>query len=139
MVGGVMAGDRVRSGAPGAFAPPPPTPAARLGRLAGSAAVCAALAVSQPVLAEGSMRGAKVFDAQCMACHAGGGNSIMYARGRTLRQKDLERFDVNSKEGVYEMVRAGKGAMPGYGTTLSKEEIEDVAEFVLERSAQGWK
>lgn len=90
--------------------------------------------------------GAKLFEASCTACHAGGGNVV--ARGKTLDRAALlaNGYDV---DGIAAIVRDGRKQMPGYGETcspkpactfgprLSEESIRAVAAFVDARADDG--
>ena len=52
----------------------------------GLATATAAFLISlQPVEAAELRAGAEIFTAECAGCHAGGGNIIGYARGKTLK------------------------------------------------------
>ncbi|MGQ4649707.1 cytochrome c6 PetJ [Lyngbya aestuarii] len=93
-------------------------------------------ALSRPVLAGDAASGAKIFAANCAACHMGGGNVIM--GNKTLKKEALEKYDMNSLEAISYQVTNGKNAMPRFQGKLSSQEIEDVASYVLEQADQGW-
>lgn len=80
--------------------------------------------------------GAKVFSANCAACHMGGGNVVNGAK--TLKREDLEKYDMNDIEKMQYQVTNGKNAMPSFKGRLTAQEIEDVAAYVLAQAEKGW-
>ena len=91
---------------------------------------------NSPVLAADLADGAKVFSANCAACHMGGGNVVM--ANKTLKKEALEQFGMNSADAIIYQVQNGKNAMPAFGGRLSEAQIENVAAYVLEQSAKNW-
>ncbi len=91
---------------------------------------------SRPALAGDAANGAKIFSANCAACHIGGGNVVMAQK--TLKKEALEKYGMNSLEAITKQVTNGKGAMPSFKSRLKPPQIEDVATYVLEQSAKGW-
>jgi cytochrome c6 len=92
--------------------------------------------VNSAVLAADLDNGAKVFTANCASCHVGGGNIIN--RAKTLSEADLTKYGMNSLDKVIAQVTNGKPPMPSFKTRLTADQIEDVAAYVLDQSAQGW-
>lgn len=92
--------------------------------------------LSRPALAGDAASGAKVFSANCAACHLGGNNVVM--ANKTLKKEALEQFGMNSADAITYQVQNGKNAMPAFGGRLSDKEIQDVAAYVLDQSAKGW-
>ena len=92
--------------------------------------------MGQPALADAAA-GAKVFSANCAACHAGGGNVVMAKK--TLKKEALEKYKMNSAEKIITQVTNGKNAMPAFKGRLKPQEIESVAAYVLDQSEKGWK
>jgi cytochrome c6 len=85
-------------------------------------------------------RGAVLFESNCAACHAGGGNVIGYARGRNLKMKQLVKYGYADAASIGALLREGRGAMPVYAKDrLSDADVEDVSEFVLRAAMRGWK
>lgn len=80
--------------------------------------------------------GGKIFKANCAACHAGGVNRIIASK--TLKKDALMQYDMYSKEAIVYQVTNGKNAMPPFRGRLSPEEIETVADYVLEQADNGW-
>ncbi|MCA6519782.1 MAG: c-type cytochrome, partial [Pseudanabaena sp. M110S1SP2A07QC] len=72
----------------------------------------------------------------CAQCHAGGRNNVVAAK--TLKADALEKYSKNSVEAISLQVTKGKGAMPAFGKKLSPEEINLVANYVLEQAQNGW-
>jgi cytochrome c6 len=95
------------------------------------------IAFSHPVLAADIANGAKVFSVQCAGCHINGGNIIR--RGKTLKQKALKKYGMDSIEAVTSIVTNGKNNMSAYKDRLTTQEIEDVSAYVLERAEKDWR
>jgi cytochrome c6 len=91
---------------------------------------------SSPAFAGDAAGGAKIFSANCAACHAGGNNVIM--ANKTLKKEALAQYGMNSIEAITTQVTKGKNAMPAFGGRLSAAQIEDVATYVLAQSEKGW-
>lgn len=93
--------------------------------------------LSSPTLAENTADGAKIFEAQCVGCHVGGGNIIR--RGKTLKQKALHSNHVDTLETMESFVAKGKNVMPAYQDRLTEEELQAVSQYVLEQAEKDWK
>lgn len=91
---------------------------------------------SGAVLAADLGNGAKVFSANCASCHMGGGNVVN--RSKSLSQADLTKYGMNSLDKVIAQVTNGKPPMPAFKGRLTTAQIEDVANYVLEKAAGGW-
>ncbi len=89
-----------------------------------------------PALAGDAASGAKIFGANCAACHAGGRNVVNGAK--TLQKADLEKYEKNSIEAIVYQVNNGAGAMPAFKGRLTDAQIEDVATYVLSQAEAGW-
>ncbi|PLZ96715.1 cytochrome C6 [Fischerella thermalis CCMEE 5268] len=94
-------------------------------------------AFNRPALAADAAKGAKVFSANCAACHAGGKNLVQ--ANKSLSKSDLEKYGMNSAEAIIAQVTNGKNAMPAFKARLKPEQIEDVAAYVLGEAEKGWK
>lgn len=94
------------------------------------------IAFSSPVLAAEVANGAKIFSANCAACHAGGNNVIM--ANKNLKKEALATYGMNTVAAITTQVTKGKNAMPAFGGRLSAAQIEDVATYVLAQSEKGW-
>lgn len=89
-----------------------------------------------PVLAGDVASGAKIFSANCNACHAGGMNVVSGAK--TLKKDALDKYGMNSVEAVVNQVTNGKNAMPAFKGRLTDAQIEDVATYVISQAEKGW-
>ncbi|HEY9693152.1 MAG TPA: c-type cytochrome [Oculatellaceae cyanobacterium] len=95
------------------------------------------VAFTNPAFAEGdAASGAKIFSANCAACHMGGNNVIM--ANKTLKKEALEKYGMNSVEAIVKQVTNGKNAMPSFKGRLNDQQIQDVATYVLQTSEKGW-
>jgi cytochrome c6 len=92
--------------------------------------------LNQSALAADAASGAKVFNANCAACHMGGGNTINATK--TLKKDALTQNGKDSIEAIVAQVTNGKGAMPSFKSRLSAEQIESVAMYVVDKSNKGW-
>ncbi|MBE9009217.1 c-type cytochrome [Pseudanabaenaceae cyanobacterium LEGE 13415] len=92
---------------------------------------------SPPALAADSAAGAKVFNANCAACHMNGGNAVNAAK--TLKKEALTQYGKDSIEAIVTQVTNGKGAMPSFKAKLNEDQIQSVAMYVLEKAEAGWK
>ncbi len=81
-------------------------------------------------------QGAKLFSANCAACHAGGGNRVVAAK--TLKQSALDKYGINTEEAIMYQIKKGKNAMPAFAKKLSNDQIKEVADYVLEQAAKNW-
>ena len=93
-------------------------------------------ALGQPALAADTGNGAKIFSANCAACHMGGRNVIM--ADKTLKKEALGKYGMDSMEAIITQVTNGKNAMPSFKGRLNASQIEEVAGYVLEQADNGW-
>ncbi|GAX34199.1 cytochrome c6 PetJ [Nodularia sp. NIES-3585] len=93
-------------------------------------------AFSSSALAADTVNGAKIFSANCAACHAGGKNLVQ--ANKTLKKSDLEKYGLYSAEAIISQVTNGKNAMPAFKGRLKPDQIENVSAYVLEQADQGW-
>jgi cytochrome c6 len=89
-----------------------------------------------PAQAANAVNGEKLFNANCAACHMGGNNVIL--ANKTLKKEALEKYGMASLDAIKHQVIKGKNAMPAFSGRLDAEQIEDVANYVLEQSEKGW-
>jgi len=92
--------------------------------------------ITTPALAGDIASGAKVFSANCAACHAGGLNVVNATK--TLKKGDLEKYEMLSLDAIKTQVTKGKNAMPAFLGRLTEEQIDDVASYVLDQAEKGW-
>jgi cytochrome c6 len=100
-------------------------------------AVCL-IAIPRPALADANTlaQGAKVFNANCAACHMGGGNVV--SANKTLKQDALQQNGLDTEAAIIAQVTKGKSAMPAFLGRLTDDQIQAVAAYVLDKSAKGW-
>jgi cytochrome c6 len=96
----------------------------------------ATIGIQSAAEAANLLSGAKIFNANCSACHMGGSNVII--ANKTLKKEALEKYGMNSLEAIRTQVTNGKNAMPAFRGRLSSAQIEDIATYVLEQSQKGW-
>ena len=84
-----------------------------------------------------SLSGEKVFEMNCAGCHVNGGNIIR--RGKNLKIKALHKYGYDSVEAIAEIVTYGKNNMSAYEDKLSSEEIQNVAQYVIQKAENNWK
>lgn len=95
------------------------------------------LAFGRPALAAGdAAQGAKVFSANCAACHMGGNNVVM--ADKTLKKDALTKYGMYSADAITTQVKNGKNAMPAFGGRLTDDDIANVAAYVLGQADKGW-
>jgi len=97
-------------------------------------------------------RGKQAFVAKCSACHPAGRNTIK--QSKSLQWDDMIRNGYEDQEQIRQIIRYGKGKMPGYASDcadkqdylqcgvivkLSEETLQDVQDFVINRANAGWK
>ncbi len=99
------------------------------------------VAFGRPALAADLANGAKLFGANCAACHMGGANVIM--ANKTLKadalSKYLDKYTEDPVAAISYQVKNGKNAMPAFGGRLSDAQILDVASYVADQATKGWK
>ena len=93
-------------------------------------------ALGRPAIAADTADGAKIFSANCAACHMGGRNIV--AAAKTLKKDALDKYSMNSLEAIVHQVQNGKAAMPAFKGRLNDEQIEAVADYVLDQAEKGW-
>jgi cytochrome c6 len=95
------------------------------------------IALPRPALAADLANGAAIFSNKCAACHMGGNNAVNPQK--TLKQADLTKYGMDTPEAIIAQVTNGKAAMPKFGGQISEKDIQDVAAYVLDQAAKGWK
>jgi len=82
--------------------------------------------------------GKKVFEDNCVVCHANGNNTVEATK--TLKADALKANGFASAEDVKKRVLEGKGVMPSFKETLKPSEIEAVANYVwTQAQSNSWK
>ena len=80
--------------------------------------------------------GGNLFIKHCAGCHINGGNIIR--RNKTLKEKDLKRNGVDTKEKIAKIAREGIGIMDGYEEVLGKKGDQLVANWILKQAQKAW-
>jgi cytochrome c6 len=97
--------------------------------------------LATPALADASSevitQGAKIFNANCAACHMNGNNVVNAAKN--LKSATLKQYSMDSEAAIVTQVTNGKNAMPSFKAKLNPEQIQAVAAYVLDQSAKDWK
>merc|ERR1719198_643381 len=76
--------------------------------------------------------GEGVFNGNCAACHAGGNNSVNAEK--KIKIEALQKYGMYDVEKIKTQVTNGKNSMPAFGDKLGPEDIEDVANWVLDHA-----
>lgn len=79
----------------------------------------------------------KLFELNCAGCHVNGGNIIR--RSKNLKLKTLQRNGYDTVESISDIITHGKNNMSAYGDRLSSQQIDDLAEYVLNKAENNWK
>ncbi|MDA9370502.1 c-type cytochrome [Gloeomargaritaceae cyanobacterium AH-226-B11] len=83
------------------------------------------------------INGEKIFVANCSSCHIKGNNIIN--PDKTLKKEILALNGMNNISSVAYQVMNGKNAMPAFGGRLSDSDIENVANYILQKSRENWE
>ena len=78
-----------------------------------------------------------LFKNNCSVCHLGGNNIIIPEKN--LKHGTLEANGMNSKSAISYQIINGKNGMPAFGGRLNESEIEKIAYYVLEQSANNFE
>jgi len=86
-----------------------------------------------------ALAGETVFISNCAVCHPRGQNVII--PDKTLEKEALEQYLVGGRnvEAVIQRVTYGKNAMPAFGGRLGETDIQNIAQFVIDSSEDGWE
>ncbi len=95
------------------------------------------ISITSPASAADVANGAKIFEANCAACHIKGGNILRW--GKNLKMKALKKYKMDSQEAIASIVTNGKNNMSAYKDRLIEQEIQDVATYVLDQAEKNWK
>lgn len=81
--------------------------------------------------------GQQIFTQNCAACHVGGQNVVIAEK--TLELEVLNKYSMDSIGAITKQVTNGNVAgMPAFGEKLSEEDIQNVANYVLNQAKIGW-
>nr|ARW68618.1 cytochrome c553 [Palisada sp.] len=76
--------------------------------------------------------GEQVFTANCAGCHAGGNNLVV--TDKTLKIDALQKYSKDSVDAIVTQVTNGNGGMPAFGNNLDDDQIQNVANYVLNQA-----
>jgi mono/diheme cytochrome c family protein len=95
-------------------------------------ALMVGLALATPRPSEAT-QGQELFKSKCATCHGPDGKA-QTAMGKMLKIKDLGSEEVQKKSDteLHDIIAKGKKPMPGYGTQLKKEQIDDLVAYIRE-------
>ena len=85
---------------------------------------------TQLVRAKNLEKGKKLFLSNCDVCHRNGTNLILSEKD--LSKENLEFNGMNSKESITYQIINGKNGMPAFGGRIQENDIEEIANFLLE-------
>lgn len=81
--------------------------------------------------------GQQIFSQNCSACHMGGNNLVV--KEKTLKIDVLKNNGMDSVKAITNQVTNGNiNGMPAFGGRLSEEDIQNVANYVLNQANTGW-
>ena len=78
----------------------------------------------------------KLFIEHCSGCHVNGGNIVR--RNKNLKITTLKRNGLDNPEAIAKVAREGIGSMSGYANVLSEQEVEIIANWILEQAQKAW-
>ncbi len=84
----------------------------------------------QLVRAKNLEKGKILFVSNCDVCHRNGTNLILSEKD--LSKENLEFNGMNSKESITYQIINGKNGMPAFGGRIQENDIEEIANFLLE-------
>ncbi len=71
-------------------------------------------------------KGREIYMRECMACHGNAGEGNMPGLPNFQESQTLFKTD----SALYDIIRDGRGIMPGFGGLLKDEEIRDVTAYL---------
>jgi cytochrome c6 len=97
--------------------------------------VCLVMMGFSPAQAD-EVNAGKLFTANCAACHAGGSNRVVAAK--SLKKSALDKYGMYSVEKIAYQITKGKNAMPAFGKKLKADEIQAIAQYVVDQADHNW-
>ena len=83
------------------------------------------------------IRGESLFETNCSVCHLGGNNIIIPEKN--LKKETLKENGMDTISAISYQIINGKNGMPGFGGRLTEGEIEEIANYILEKSETNFK
>lgn len=81
-------------------------------------------------------KGKKLFFSNCDVCHHNGTNLILSEKD--LSKENLELNGMNNKESITYQIINGKNGMPAFGGRIQENEVEEIADFLLETTFKSY-
>jgi cytochrome c6 len=81
--------------------------------------------------------GEKLFTQNCSVCHIGGSNIIISEKN--LKKETLKENGMYNIDSITYQIINGKNGMPAFGGRLGFEEINNIANYVLEKSESNFE
>ena len=89
-------------------------------------------------LANNNRDGETIFKNVCASCHVRGG--VVVTKGsKSLKFSDLEQKGIADINSIKKIANDGIGYMKGYKSKLKGDEDEVLAEWLIQKSKEGWK
>mmetsp|Transcript_102119 Transcript_102119/g.202736 ORF Transcript_102119/g.202736 Transcript_102119/m.202736 type:complete len:177 (+) Transcript_102119:83-613(+) len=95
------------------------------------------MGTAAPAVAADLKKGEAMFEGVCVACHLGGSNLVV--EEKTLQKEVLQKYGAYDVNKIKAIVAGGQNAMPAFGNDLKAEELDDVANYVLQQANKGWQ
>jgi cytochrome c6 len=81
--------------------------------------------------------GEKLFTQNCIVCHIGGSNVIIFEKN--LKKETLKENGMYNLDSITYQIINGKNGMPAFGGRLKSEEINNIAQYVLEQAENNFE
>jgi len=81
--------------------------------------------------------GKQIFLKNCNVCHLKGTNVIIPEKN--LKKETLEANGMNKIDAIIYQITNGKNGMPAFGRRLTEKQINEVANYVLQKSAKNFQ
>jgi cytochrome c6 len=80
--------------------------------------------------------GGELFKNNCIVCHLGGNNIIIPEKN--LKRDSLNENGMNTVNAISYQILNGKNGMPAFSGRLKENEIEAIANYVLDQSSKNF-
>ena len=81
--------------------------------------------------------GENLFNNNCIVCHLGGSNIIISEKN--LKKETLKENGMYNIDSISYQIINGKNGMPAFGGRLNSTEINNIANYVLEKSKNNFE
>jgi len=93
--------------------------------------------LEKKILAIDLNSGKEIFIKNCNVCHLNGTNVIIPEKN--LKNETLETNGMKNLNAIIYQITNGKNGMPAFGRRLNDKQIEEVANYVLEKSSKNFE